>query len=313
MAVVVATSLELTSGERDAILGVGRVRLVEVGGGAPDAALESAEVWFGPPLSPAELAQAPRLRWLQAASAGVDQYMARELSEAGVALTSAAGAHGEQAPAHVFALILALAHRLPTFFARQAGHEWRDETSMSLAGATLLVVGLGAIGRGVAALGSAFSMRVLGVRRSGTGLVPGAQRVLPAGQLDGTIGEADWVVLACPLTPETRHLVDARRLGAMRRSAFLVNISRGSVVDEAALVDALRARRIAGAGLDVFEEEPLPASSPLWAMPNVIVTPHVAGSHPSYVSRLMPIFLDNLQRFLTGAPMRNLVDPARGY
>ena len=196
---------------------------------------------------------------------------------------------------------------------RQRLREWRDEVSASLAGATLLVVGLGAFGRHVAWLGAAFSLQVLGVRRSVAGAVPGVERVWPAAELDQPLREADWGVLACPLTEETRHLVDARRLAVMRPTARLVNIARGAVVDEAALIQALARGALAGAGLDVFEEEPLPPSSPLWELPNVIVTPHVAGSHPGYTSKVLPIFVDNLDRFLAGRPLRNRVEPGRGY
>ncbi|MGH7904628.1 MAG: D-2-hydroxyacid dehydrogenase [Candidatus Dormibacteraceae bacterium] len=319
MRIVVATSLELEDRHREAIHECGEVSLLEAPsrpGSYPSRerlaeVLADAEVWFGPPLTADQVWGAPRLRWIQAVSAGVEGYLLPGMPS-GIALTSAAGAHASQAPAHVFALLLGLAHRLPEFAESQRRHVWEERTPADLAGRSLVVVGMGAIGRQVARLGVAFGMRATGVRRRPEP-VPGFADVIGVPDLDRALGGADWLVLACPLTAETRHLIDEGRLGAIARGAGVINVSRGEVIDQLALVRALESGRVGAAGLDVFAEEPLPVDSPLWGMPNVIITPHVAGSHPDYVSGLVPIFADNLRRLRSGQPLRNVVDRDRGY
>jgi phosphoglycerate dehydrogenase-like enzyme len=182
-----------------------------------------------------------------------------------------------------------------------------------LAGKTLLLIGLGAIGQHTAQVAAALGMRVLGVRRTASEPFPGIERVAGIKSLHDLLPEADFVVLMTPWTPATRGLIGERELRLMKRDTYLVNVARGGVVDEAALINALRAGWIAGAGLDVFEHEPLLPDSPLWAMTNVIITGHYAGVTPAYDVRAFEVFLDNLRRYRAGQPLRNVVDKRLGY
>ena len=198
----------------------------------------------------------------------------------------------------------------------QAARTWRHMENaevFELAGKTLLLVGLGAIGQHTAQVAAALGMRVLGVRRTASEPFPGIEHVAGIESLHDLLPEADFVVLMTPLTPATRGLIGERELRLMKRDAYLVNVARGGVVDEAALVNALRAGWIAGAGLDVFEHEPLPPDSPLWEMTNVIITGHYAGVTPAYDVRAFEVFLDNLRRYRAGQPLRNVVDKRLGY
>lgn len=263
------------------------------------------------------LAQADGLRWIQTSSAGVDGICTPALqARPEIVLTAARGIHGDQMAEHTLALILALTRSLPAFLRQQARREWKRHSLPEVRGRTLMVVGYGTIGRSIARLGLAVGLKVVGVRRRGENrgdeAVAGV-RVVGADELDALLPEADYVVLTLPLTAETRGLFDAARLARMRSGAFLLNVGRGQVVDEAALARALADGPLGGAALDVFAEEPLPAESPLWDLPNVIVTPHVAAASPRYFEQVMNVFADNLERFLAGAPLRHVVDVGRGY
>jgi phosphoglycerate dehydrogenase-like enzyme len=211
-------------------------------------------------------------------------------------------------------LALAHARRLPAALARQAEGRWARDGAVGtvLRGRTLGVVGLGTIGTEVARRAAAFGMRVWGVRRSGAP-VAGVDRVVAPDRLDEVLRLADYLALTLPLTPETRGLIGARELALLPRGAFVVNVGRGGLVDETALAEAIAAGRLGGAGLDVFEQEPLPASSPLWRLPGVIITPHVGGSSPGFLDRAVPFFCENLKRYLSGEPLLNRVDVTRGY
>ncbi|HEU5349779.1 MAG TPA: D-2-hydroxyacid dehydrogenase, partial [Ktedonobacterales bacterium] len=193
--------------------------------------------------------------------------------------------------------------------------EWVALGGRELSGATLGIIGLGAIGRHIARLGRAFGMQVVAIRRtaSHTQSDPDVDTLLPPDQLGELLAASDFVVVSTPSTPQTRHLIGANELRMMRPNAFLVNISRGSTVDEVALAAALTDGTIGGAGLDVFEEEPLPASSPLWRLPNVIISPHLSGNTDQYSRRFTDLFLENLTHFRAGEPLRNTVDIERGY
>lgn len=261
------------------------------------------------------LMRAPHLRWYQQWGAGTDWLMRHpEAAAKDFTLTNASGVHAIPISEHILALMLAFARRLPESIRAQARHDWKTarQPAFELAGKTMLLVGVGAIGRRTAQLAAALGMRVIGVRKN-AGKAPGIERMLGVEEIDLALPQADFVVLTLPLTAESRGLISAARLAKMKRSAYLINIGRGGTVDEAALIEALKTGQIAGAGLDVFIKEPLPEESPLWDLENVIITAHYAGDTPHYDERAMDIFIDNLARYLKGEPLKNVVDKQRGY
>ena len=267
------------------------------------------------------LARAPKLRWVAFWGAGLDRSATPDLLARKLLITSASGVHGPNIAEHVLAFMLMFARRMPVYQRAQAGHVWQGRTDYvegmrELSGETLGILGLGQIGLALAARAKAFGMRVLATRRdgaSGQRMGPEVDAVYGPEGLSEVLRAADHLCVCLPYTPETHHLLDAGRLAELKPTAYLYNIARGPIVDEAALIEALRAGRLAGAGLDVFEVEPLPADSPLWDMPNVLITPHVAGLTPHYFTRLAALFVDNLRRYLDGQPLRNLYQPTRGY
>jgi phosphoglycerate dehydrogenase-like enzyme len=275
--------------------------------------------------------RAPRLRWVQLLSAGADHAIDHPLWSGGVIFTTTSGIHAIVIGEYVLALMLAWSQRLPALIDRQRRAEWPDDrfelfAPQELRGAIVGIVGYGSIGREVGRLASAFGMRVLALQRSSDPAdhgytVPGAgdpegvipERFYRRQELREMLPECDYVVLGVPLTDATQNLIGPDELRAMRPSAFLVNIARGGVVDEPALIRALQEGWIAGAGLDVFAHEPLPADSPLWGMDNVILSPHIAGSTPRYFDRAVDVFAENLRRYLAGEPLINRVDRVMGY
>jgi D-2-hydroxyacid dehydrogenase (NADP+) len=260
------------------------------------------------------LDRAEKLRFIQAIGAGTDQFPREELAKRGIRLASARGVNARAVSEHAMALILALSRRLPEARDNQAKRVWRgmigdpSQREDELGGKTLLVVGLGQIGGRLAELARAFDMRVIGLRRDPAAGRGAADSVHAMGELKSLLPEADFVALTCPLTKETEKLIDAEALGRMKPLAHLVNVARGRVVDEAALVEALAARRIAGAGIDVTAEEPLAPNSPLWGMEHVLITPHTAGETRRYEDNVIEILRDNLGRLWRGEPqLRNQV------
>src|ERR1700730_1901143 len=260
------------------------------------------------------LDRAKKLRFVQAIGAGTDQFPREELAKRRIRLASARGVNYRAVAEHAMALILALSRRLPEARDNQASRVWRgmigdlSGREDELGGKTLLVVGLGQIGGRLTQLAKAFDMRVVGLRRDPAAGRGAADAVHPMGEFNSLLPEADFVALTCPLTKETENLVDAEALGLMKPSAHLVNVARGRVVDEGALLEALAAHRIAGAGLDVIAEEPLAASSPLWGMEHVLITPHTAGETRHYEDYVIEILRDNLGRLWRGEePLRNQV------
>jgi glyoxylate/hydroxypyruvate reductase A len=236
------------------------------------------------------------------------------LDRADVTVTSAAGVHG--VPLAEFALMGALhfVKGVPDLRRRQEGRHWERYTTRRLAGQRALIVGLGGIGRQAASSFAALGVEVWGLGRDGRSYdIPGLTRVIGRQELDEALPGIDIVVLACPLTPETAGLMGRRQLGLLPLGAVLVNIARGQVVDEEAMIDALRAGRLGGACLDVFAAEPLPADSPLWGMDNVLVSPHSASTVASENETITDLFIDNLERFTAGRPLRNRYEPTRGY
>ncbi len=261
----------------------------------------------------------PGLRWIQATSAGIGGFMQRTGLDAAarddkLTVTTAAGVHA--VPLAEFALTGALyfVKGLPELRQRQQARHWERYTTRQLAGLRALVVGLGGIGRRVAATFAGAGVEVWGLGRAGrTYDVPGLTQVIDKTGLDDALQKIDIMVLACPLTPETEGLIGARQLGLLPRGAILVNISRGQVVDQAALTVALQDGHLAGACLDVFDQEPLPSGDPLWGLDNVIVSPHSASTVATENAALTELFLDNLARLAAGQPLRNRYDPVRGY
>jgi D-2-hydroxyacid dehydrogenase (NADP+) len=245
-----------------------------------------------------------------------------ELIERGIALTNGAGIASNAIAEQAIALMLAFCRNLHVALRLQVEARWDRPAVMAGAGTPLrelresrvAVLGLGPIGRTIAEDVAALGATVRGLRRHPpTAAPPPFEAIVGPAGLDELLGWGDFVVLAVPHTAETDRLIGRREIGLMRPEAYLINIARGSVVDEGALVEALERGGLAGAGLDVFVEEPLPATSPLWHLPNVILTPHVAGATPQYLDRALGIFMDNLRRYLDGRPLRNLVDPVLGY
>jgi phosphoglycerate dehydrogenase-like enzyme len=257
---------------------------------------------------------AKKLRFIQAIGAGTDQFPREELARRGIRLASAHGVNYRAVSEHAMALILALSRRLPEARDNQAKQVWRgmigdlSQREDELGGKTLLIVGLGQIGGRLAQLAKTFDMRVVGLRRDPTAGRGAADAVHPMSDLKRLLPEADFIALTCPLTKETERLIDAEALARMKSSAYLVNVARGRVVDEPALVEALANRRIAGAGIDVTAEEPLAASSPLWGMEHVLITPHTAGETRRYEDNVIEILRDNLGRLWSGEePLRNQI------
>lgn len=275
--------------------------------------IEIAAGWFSPDLLP----KMQNLRWFQQWSAGADWLMRYpETVELGFVLTSASGVHPIPISEHILGFLLTFARGLHRAFRAQDRHEWLRHSRQDvfeLAGKTMSLIGVGAIGGRMARMASALEMRVLGVRRHPAVGAPGVEAMFGPDQLLGLLPEADFVVLAVPLTHETQGMIGERELRAMKPTAYIVNIGRGGTIQEDALIRALQEGWIAGAGLDVVETEPLPEDSPLWAMDNVIITSHYSGRTPHYNERAMAIFLDNLQRYQAGEPMRNVVDKKLGY
>lgn len=269
------------------------------------------------------LTRAPGVRWVQLASAGADGAERAGLlpHTHQLVITTASGIHAIPIAEYVFSSMLLWVRQWPRMLELQREGTWADRPtwlalrSGELHGATLGIVGLGHIGRQIARLGRAFGMRPLGLRRSAeaTAPDPDVDHLYPSGALHDLLAASDFVVIAVPRTPATHHLIGELELRAMRSTAYLVNIARGDVMDEAAMIRALREGWIGGAGLDVTEHEPLDTASPLWTLPNVILSPHLSGATIHYSARLTDLFLDNLARYRAGQPLLNRVDPARGY
>jgi phosphoglycerate dehydrogenase-like enzyme len=257
---------------------------------------------------------AGRLRFIQSIGSGTDQFDKAALAARGIRLASAAGVNARAVSEHAMSLILALARRLPEARDNQARRVWRgmigdlSQREDELTGKTVLIVGLGRIGGRLARLAKAFEMRVIGFRRQPEAGPGAADAVHSLAELPAFLPQADFVVLTCPLVPETRGLIDGKAIGLMRPSACLVNAARGPCVVESALIEALQARRIAGAALDVTDPEPPEPSSPLWTLPNVFITPHTGGETRQYEANVMEILMDNLQRLWRGeTELRNQV------
>jgi phosphoglycerate dehydrogenase-like enzyme len=283
-----------------------------------DAMYPDADVVFAGQITRAQFAAARCLRWLHSPAAGVGGMLFPEMVASAVVITNSRGMSAETIAEHVLAVTLAIFRRLPHAFRSQAAREWAQdaigaERNRLIAGSHVLVVGLGAIGTAVARRLTLLGARVTGIRRRASGTPDGSWAVAAAERLHALLPEADVVVIAAPHTRDTRSLIGARELALMSRDAVLVNVSRGQLVDEAALVEALRTGSITAAALDVFAEEPLPPESPFWALPNVLITPHTSGFRPDHWEAAVELFADNLRRFAAGEPLLNVVDKDAGY
>ena len=286
------------------------------------AAIGDAEIVVSGNVSEELLEAAPHLRWIAFWSAGMDGKVTEPLRTRNLKLTNASGVHGPNIAEHVLGFMLMFTRELHLHLRAQVEGVWGRAANFprrganELAGQTLGIVGLGRIGEALTARAKGCEMRVVATKRDPkaryeASIVPDA--LYPPEELPQLLAESDHVCIALPYTAETHYLFNASMIAHMKPTAYLYNIGRGRIVDEHALIDALRENRIAGAGLDVFETEPLPAESPLWKMENVILTPHVSGATPYYFTRFAALFTANLRRYRSNQPLQNLYDPERGY
>jgi phosphoglycerate dehydrogenase-like enzyme len=290
----------------------------EVTGEELDALVVQAEIYLGFRFPIEWLERSPRLKWVQLASAGSDHMLRAGLFDRrpDLLLTTASGVHEVPISEHIVAMILHFSRGFNVAVRNQPAHKWERYRPTEANGASVCILGYGPIGRRAATLCKALRMKVIVVRASLSEQSPGdgtVERFYPISDLNVALAEADYVVVAAPRTAKSEKMIGPEQFDAMKPGAVLVNISRGALVDEMALVEALREGKIRGAGLDVFQEEPLPESSPLWDMPNVLITPHNAGANPNYNRRFTELFCDNLARYLRGEPLRNRVEVERGY
>ncbi len=297
-----------------------------------DSLWQEVEIVYGVPWKLPQREQVPHLRWVQLYSAGADRLMNNPLFQTDVMFTTASGVHSINIAEYVFAMTQAWYRQLPQLFEWKQSKEWgRDKESIEssikeLHGETIGIVGYGSIGRQIARLAQAYGMHVLAMQH-GTNHKDTGYQFPNVGDPEGTLPEkyytfdqlhtmlqaCDVVVASVPLTTETKEMFNAEAFQAMKDSAFFVNIARGEVCDESALISTLKQKQIAGAALDVFQQEPLPSTSPFWDMPNVLMSPHDSGVTPHYNDRAATIFEENLRRYLAGQPLYNLVDKKRGY
>jgi phosphoglycerate dehydrogenase-like enzyme len=282
--------------------------------------ISPAEVAFMSELRPAHLVAAPRLQWVHSPAAGVGGMLFPAMIEAPVVMSNSRGISADTIAEHVLAVTLAMFRKLPLAFRTQSVRQWAQDAMVestglrTIADSRVLLVGLGAIGSATARRLVALGAHVTAIRRNPARPAPnGVEAVAPPERLRELLPAADVVVIAAPQTRDTRRLIGAAELAAMRRDALLINVSRGKLVDEAALVSALRDTPTLGAALDVFEQEPLPVDSPLWSLPNVLVTPHVSGFRPDHWDAVTDLFADNLRRFESGRPLLNVVNKEAGY
>ena len=280
--------------------------------------LPEADVAFTPFVDRDVFASAARLRWVQSPAAGVGSLMFPELLASAVVLTSARGIRARSIAEHVLGVTIALARRLPAVLRAQTAHRWAQEeietVARTLQGQRMGIVGLGAIGLAVVKIAAPFGFRISAVRRrAGEPRPDGVEEVWTPERLPDLLAQSDVVVLAAPHTPDTRRLIGRAQIDQMTRGALLVNVARGKLVDDEAVIAALRDGRLGGAALDVFSQEPLEPSSPYWDLPNVIVTPHTSGAMTDYWTPLVALFAANLHRFEKGEPLLNVVDKVAGY
>ncbi len=289
-------------------------------GAETEALLPDADVVLGWGVNAKNFALARTLKWVHVTAAGVGSLLFPAMVESGVTITNSRGLHADAMAEHTLGVMLSFVRQLHLCRDAQREHRWSQDEMWELMpalgplkGSTMVLVGLGAVGGAISARARALGVHVIGVRRRPDAGDTRADEQFGIDELPRLLSRADWLVLAAPLTAGTRHLIGAGELGLLKRTAVVINVGRGHLIDEPALVAALLEKRIAGAGLDVVEVEPLPEESALWDMPNVLLTPHTSGVAPDYWSRAMAIFADNLQRYIDGRALNNVVDKREGY
>ena len=282
--------------------------------------LPDTDIFVGASLRPEQFAHARKLRWIHSTAAGVSQLMYPELRNSAVIITNTSGISSVPMAEHTMGLILALARNFPDSVRCQDRASWSQQELWDkplhlseINGSVLLIVGYGSIGKELAKRARAFDVRVWGVTRSGLGDTTHAERILAIAQLNEALPHADYVVIAAPDTSETKHLIGAEQIARMKRGARLINVSRGSLLDESALVDALKSGALGGAALDVTEIEPLPPDSKLWKAPNLFITPHTSAISERLWQRETDLFLKLLDQWFSGKELSNRVDLSRGY
>jgi D-2-hydroxyacid dehydrogenase (NADP+) len=282
--------------------------------------LPDTDIFIGAMLRPEQFKLANNLKWIHSTAAGVSQLMYPELRNSGVMLTNPSGIFSPPMAEHAMGLMIALARNFPDSVRYQGRAQWaQNEVSSQpgplteLNGQLLLIVGYGSIGRELARRARAFDMRVWGVTRSGKGDATHAEKILPVAQLDDALSQADYIAIAAPDTHETQHLIGASQIAKMKHGARLINVGRGSLLDEAALIRALKTGALSGAALDVTATEPLPADSPLWKAPNLFITPHTSGVSDRLWQKETNLLMDLLERWFAGRDLFNVVDFNRGY
>jgi D-2-hydroxyacid dehydrogenase (NADP+) len=282
--------------------------------------LPDTDIFVGAFLRPEQLKAAKKLKWIHSTSAGVGQLAYPELLASEIVVTNASGVFSVPMAEHTIGLLLALARNFPDTVRQQDQKKWsqqslwdRPQHLTELNGATLVIVGLGSIGREIAKRASAFDMNVIGVTRSGQGDATHVEKIVPAQKLDDVLPQADYVALTIPETSDTKHLINEKRLALMKRTARIINLGRGSAIDEVALVRALRRGELGGAALDVTTDEPLPAESPLWTTPNLFITPHTSAVSSRLWQRETDLVLELLERWFAGRELINQVDLQKGY
>jgi phosphoglycerate dehydrogenase-like enzyme len=285
-----------------------------------DAELPDTDIFVGFSLRPEQFGHARRLKWLHSTAAGVGQLMYPELRRSGIEVTNASGVHTIPMAEHILGMLVAMARRFPDCFRYQQQARWAQQElwdspvrPRELHGQTLLLIGFGAVGRAVAKVVRPLGMHVWAVTRSGGGDHEFADKIVPVSQLHEALPQADFVILAAPETPETRRMIGASEFARMKSSAYFMNVSRGALVDEPALIAALERRTIAGAALDVASQEPLPPDSPLWKLENAFITPHMSAVSDQLWMRQADLVLTNLERWFNGGELLNRVDLVRGY
>ncbi len=255
---------------------------------------------------------APRMKWLHVGGTGIDRLYPLEDLDPAVILSNTPGLNSEMMADYTICALLMLTWDMPRVLRNQSERKWERWGSRRVQDQVLALIGVGDIGRPVARRAAALGLHVVGVRRN-PAPVPGIDKIVGPDQLLTTLAEADFVVMAVPLTPETRGMIGTRELGVMKKTAYLINVSRGPVINQDALVQALKEERIAGAALDVFDQEPLPQESELWSLKNLIATPHISSWSTDYRARAAEIFRQNLERYLEGKPLLHVIDRRKGY